>query len=196
MSEFSYYYYIAAVGIAVGLIIISLTRWVERRRQKTLRPHLVPTTPFMMAGTLIVLLALGLSFNLWRSTPSANLDRRSDKIKASLTRDEIAEFKAHLSKCWSPPIGIGDAEAGNFLIRISLNPDGSLNGKPELIRAPATLSGPALVESAIRALQRCQPYDFLPAKKYEEWMVTDLIFSRQGPSEVLTVSGHNELRPK
>jgi hypothetical protein len=189
-------YYIAAAALAFGLIVIGLTRWIEHRREESPMPHLVPTTPFMLVGVLIVLLAVGFSLNLWRSTPAANFDARVSKSKAILSSDEMAEFKAHLSKCWVPPPGAMRMEGGNFLIRILLDPDGRLRAKPELIRAPASLSGPVLVESAILGLQRCQPYDFLPAKKYEVWKVTDLVFSPQGLSEILTVSAHDEFRPK
>jgi hypothetical protein len=31
--------------------------WLERRRSKDLRPRLIPTTPFMFLGLLIVVLA-------------------------------------------------------------------------------------------------------------------------------------------
>jgi len=189
-------YYIGAAGVVLGLMMIGMTRWIEHRRERVLAPHLVPTTPFMMAGILVLLLALGFCLNLWRSTPAPNFEGRASKSKAILTTDEIAEFKAHLSKCWAPPVGTANGEVGNFLIRILLNPDGTLGAKPELIRAPASPSGPTLVESAIRALQRCQPYDFLPAKKYEEWRITDLVFSPQGPVEIFTVSTYNELRPQ
>jgi hypothetical protein len=50
-----------------------------------------------------------------------------------------------------------------------------------------------LLESAMQALQRCQPYDYLPAAKYEKWKVLDLIFSPQGLSEVLTAAAYRDL---
>jgi hypothetical protein len=183
-------YYIGAAAVVVGVAIITVTRWIEHRRSKDPMPHLVPTTPFMMAGILVLLLALGFLLNLWRSTPRADLNARANKIKSVLTTEEIAQFKAQLGKCWVPQSGIAEGEVGNVLIRIFFHPDGRLNAPPELIQAPASRSGPAVAENAIRAVQRCQPYDALPAKKYEAWRIIDLIVSPHGLFEVLPASGY------
>jgi hypothetical protein len=102
--------------------------------------------------------------------------------KSNLAGDEIAEFKAQVSKCWIAPAGVPNTPGFDVLIRIALNPDGTLGAKPELIRAPASLAGPPLVESAKRALQKCQPYAALPADKYQDWKILDLSFTAQGPS--------------
>jgi type IV secretory pathway VirB10-like protein len=102
--------------------------------------------------------------------------------KSNLSREEVAEFKAQVSKCWVVPAGVPSTPGFDVLLRIALNPDGTLGAKPELIRAPASLAGPPLVESAKRALQKCQPYASLPADKYREWKILDLSFTAQGPS--------------
>jgi type IV secretory pathway VirB10-like protein len=102
--------------------------------------------------------------------------------KSNLAREEIAEFKAQVSKCWVTPPGVPSTPGFDVLIRIALNPDGRLGARPELIRAPASLAGPPLVESAKRALQQCQPYAALPADKYKDWKILDLTFTVQGPS--------------
>jgi hypothetical protein len=183
-------YYIGATAVVIGVAIITVTHWIEHRRGKDPMPHLVPTTPFMMAGILVVLLALGFLLNLWRSTPRADLNAGANKTKAVLTTDEIAQFKAQLSKCWVPQIGLAEGEVGNVLIRIFFHPDGRLNAPPELIQAPASRLGPAVAENAIRALQHCQPYEALPANKYEAWRIIDLIVSPQGSFEVLPPSGY------
>jgi hypothetical protein len=102
--------------------------------------------------------------------------------KSNLTRDEIAEFKAQVNKCWVAPAGVPNAPGFDVLIRIALNPDGTLGTAPELIRAPASLAGPTLVESAKRALRQCQPYGTLPAEKYLDWKILDVTLTAQGPS--------------
>ena len=178
--------YIAAAALAFGLIVVGLTSLIELRRKNNPIPHLMPTTPFMLFGALVVLVAIAFSLTRLFSPPAANVQARASKSKATLTSDETAEFKAHLSTCWVPPVGISSAQGLNLLIRILLDTNGNLRAKPNLIRAPASQSGPVLVESAMRALQLCQPYNFLPAAKYEQWRVLDLSFSPQGPSEVLT----------
>ena len=40
----------------------------------------------------------------------------------------------------------------------------------------------------MRALQFCQPYDFLPAAKYEHWRTLVLTFAPDGLSDVSPVS--------
>jgi hypothetical protein len=102
--------------------------------------------------------------------------------KSNLASEEIAEFKARVSKCWVAPAGVPNTPGFDVLIRIALNPDGTLGAKPELIRAPASLAGPPLVDSAKRALQKCQPYTVLPADKYQDWKILELSFTAQGPS--------------
>jgi len=187
-------YYTAAAALALGLIVIGITRWVEHRRQKNPMPRLVPTTPFMAVGALIVVGAIAFSLALWREMPAAKFDVRGSKSNAALTSEEIAEFKTRLNKCWVAPAGMTGVQGINLSIRIQLDSRGSLRDTPELIRAPASLSGPALLESAMQALQQCQPYEYLPAAKHEKWKVLDLVFSPEGLSEVSAASAYKDLR--
>ena len=56
---------------------------------------------------------------------------------------------------------------------------------PILIEASASAKGPILMQSAIQALQACQPYAMLPAARYSEWKKLDLSFTPRdfnGPS--------------
>jgi hypothetical protein len=113
---------------------------------------------------------------------TASLAAPPSETKSNLAGDEIAEFKAQVSRCWVVPAGVPKTPGFDVLIRIALNPDGTLGTKPELIRAPASLAGPPLVDSAKQALQKCQPYTALPADKYLDWKILDLTFTVQGPS--------------
>lgn len=45
-------------ALIAGLAVVGLMAWLERRPRVGLDPQLVPTTPVMFAGALIVLLAL------------------------------------------------------------------------------------------------------------------------------------------
>ena len=45
-------------GLALGLALVVIMVWIERRPRKTLEPRLVPTTPLMFAGAFISLVAL------------------------------------------------------------------------------------------------------------------------------------------
>ncbi len=66
------------------------------------------------------------------------------------------------------------------MVRVALKRDGQFLNEPMLIQAMASPAGPALVKSAMKALQQCLPYDFLPADRYNEWKMLDLAFSPQG----------------
>ena len=58
-----------------------------------------------------------------------------------------------------------------------MTPAGSLASEPVLIEASASLKAPLLMQSAIKALEACQPYAMLPADRYGEWKVIDLSFT-------------------
>jgi hypothetical protein len=109
------------------------------------------------------------------------------EYQAGLTPEEIAEFSAHVQTCWAAPAGVANAPKLQVVIRVSLRPDGGLTASPALLAAPASAQGPALVKAAMRALQQCQPYNALPAGKYDEWRLLDLRFSAEGMSTVSPV---------
>jgi hypothetical protein len=113
---------------------------------------------------------------------SVSLSAPPSESKSNLASEEIARLKAQVSKCWVAPAGVPSAPGFDVLLRIALNPDGTLVAAPALIRAPASLAGPLLVESAKRALQQCQPYGALPADKYKDWKILDMSFTAEGPS--------------
>ena len=54
-------------------------------------------------------------------------------------------------------------------IRISFNRDGTLVSPPRLLVPAPTAKQQALMESAVDALERCQPFTMLPAEKYKQW---------------------------
>jgi len=187
-------YAIAGAALALGIIVVGVTRWIEHHRAKNPMPRLIPTTPFMAFGILIVIVAIAFSFAVWRDTPSGTLDARAGKSNADLTADETAGFKTRLNNCWVTPAGLAGAQGVNVAIRIQLDSRGNLSDKPELIRAPMSMSGPALQESAMQALQQCQPYNDLPIAKRERWKVLDITFSPQGASEVSAAPTHKNLQ--
>jgi hypothetical protein len=45
-------------GLAVGLVLVGIMAWLERRPRKTLDPRMVPTTPLMFLGVFICLVAV------------------------------------------------------------------------------------------------------------------------------------------
>jgi hypothetical protein len=45
-------------GLALGLALVAIMVWIERRPRKSLEPRLVPTTPLMFLGAFICLVAV------------------------------------------------------------------------------------------------------------------------------------------
>jgi amino acid transporter len=45
-------------GLILGLALVAIMVWIEKRPRKSLDPQLVPTTPLMFVGAFICLIAL------------------------------------------------------------------------------------------------------------------------------------------
>ena len=45
-------------GLAFGMGLVAIMAWLERRPRKSLDPRMVPTTPLMLLGALICLIAV------------------------------------------------------------------------------------------------------------------------------------------
>lgn len=100
-----------------------------------------------------------------------------DSIGAKLPPEVIAELRRHLRSCSKLPAGVAPTDSVRIRLRAVLATDGTLARPPILIEAPPSAKGVAIVESAMSALQDCQPYKMLPVDKYEEWKVIDLSFT-------------------
>lgn len=45
-------------GLALGVALVAVMAWIEKRPRKSLEPSLVPTTPLMFLGAFICLVAV------------------------------------------------------------------------------------------------------------------------------------------
>jgi outer membrane biosynthesis protein TonB len=97
--------------------------------------------------------------------------------KADIASTPIAEFRRHLKTCSTLPKEVAASDKVAIKLRVLMTPDGRLATDPVLIEASASMKGPLLMQSAISALQACQPYAMLPADKYNEWKILDLSFT-------------------
>jgi hypothetical protein len=109
---------------------------------------------------------------------SSGFDSKAD-TPTDLRQDEIAAFKSHLRRCWRLPNSTPATSPARVVIRVALGRDGALAGEPTLVEASASQEGPAVYQAAMRALNECQPFSFLPADRYREWKVLDVSFSPQ-----------------
>jgi outer membrane biosynthesis protein TonB len=98
---------------------------------------------------------------------------------ADIASTLITEFRRHLRTCSKLPASVAPSDPIRIKLRVLMAPDGKLAADPILIEASASAKGPALMQSAIAALEACQPYAMLPADRYGEWKVLDLSFTPQ-----------------
>ena len=53
------------MGLTLGIVVVGLMVWLERRPRKSLDPHLVPTTLVMFVGAFVSLIAIVHLVNLY-----------------------------------------------------------------------------------------------------------------------------------
>jgi colicin import membrane protein len=101
---------------------------------------------------------------------------------AQLSQSEIDALRARISSCWSPPPGIDANSRLYIVLRVLFKNDGSMVQAPTLVEGSASPLGPALAESAKRALLLCQPFTMLRPEHYDQWKDLELKFD---PHELL-----------
>ena len=108
----------------------------------------------------------------------ASFGSRNGSQAAAMTQSELDALRAQVAQCWSPPVGAADASQLRVRIEFGLDRQGNVTRGPEPIEFPASQFGVAAVESAIRAVRRCAPYN-LPAEKYNTWRQVRITFDPQ-----------------
>jgi hypothetical protein len=71
------------------------------------------------------------------------------------------------------PVGVQHASDLIISVHILLKKDGSLAAPPQVVNTSMHPAFRVGSESAVRAVQECTPFNFLPVAKYEAWQ--DLI---------------------
>jgi hypothetical protein len=93
-----------------------------------------------------------------------------------LSQNEMGALQERISKCWNPPAGINEASKIYVVLRVQFKTDGTMSREPVLVEATASPLGPALAESAKRALLLCQPFTMLKPEHYDEWKDIEMKF--------------------
>jgi outer membrane biosynthesis protein TonB len=106
----------------------------------------------------------------------------SNGAAAQLSQSEIDALRTRITNCWSPPLGIDAASKIYVVLRVLFKPDASMSREPVLVEGTASPLGPALAESAKRALLLCQPFTMLKPEHYDQWKDIELKFD---PHELL-----------
>jgi len=104
-------------------------------------------------------------------------DSSMDSSKLTLSEEDA--LKAQIFGCWSIPLGLPYNEDLLIRIKLKLRPDGTLIKTEILDHARMNMPGQGffkvLAESALRAIQLCQPLK-VPTSGYERWKDLQLNF--------------------
>jgi colicin import membrane protein len=89
-----------------------------------------------------------------------------------LSASEIAVLAQIIKSCvqskWSILGGGESAETAIVKMRLRFNPDGTLEAPPQIMNPQSTAYFLAVSDSAVRAVEACEPFN-LPPAKYEIW---------------------------
>jgi hypothetical protein len=88
--------------------------------------------------------------------------------------DWTAPFRERVGMCSKRPEGVEPGDKFSIKIRISFNRDGTLASPPRLLVPAPSVKQRALMESAVDALQTCQPFTMLPPEKYKQWKTMEV----------------------
>ena len=101
---------------------------------------------------------------------------KSDGRAAQLSQSEIDALRKRLGECWNPPAGARDAGQLKVVLRVLFKPDATVATPPQLVAGTPSPFGPAMAESAKRAILSCQPFTMLRADHYQLWKDIEITF--------------------
>jgi colicin import membrane protein len=108
-------------------------------------------------------------------SPAPSLGKADGKA-AQLSQSEIDAFRKRLGECWNVPPGATDGGQIKVVMRVLFNPDARVATPPQLVAASASPFGPAMAESAKRAIMNCQPFTMLRPEHYQQWKDIEVTF--------------------
>jgi outer membrane biosynthesis protein TonB len=100
----------------------------------------------------------------------ASIGAETGRASAALTMSELDALRAKMQACWTPPIGLANAQELVVTLTISLAPDGTVSSIDNMQVPGIGAIYDAAADAARRAVLQCQPYSPpLTAEKYESW---------------------------
>ena len=88
--------------------------------------------------------------------------------------DWTMPFRERVGMCSRVPQVVEPDDKVTIKIRISFNRDGTLASPPRLLVPAPSAKQRALLESAVNALETCQPFTMLPPEKYKQWKTMEV----------------------
>ncbi|MGY3453299.1 hypothetical protein [Bradyrhizobium sp. USDA 4353] len=115
--------------------------------------------------------------------PAANAPEDGQDTGALATTNLAANLEAALRQrvrsCAHLAASMSPNDRVLVRLRFAMTPDGRLATEPEVREVIAPLKAAQLKESAVQALNACQPYTMLPPDRYDEWKVIEMSFTPQ-----------------
>jgi hypothetical protein len=125
---------------------------------------------------------LGLPAPLPPLPPGEGAESGSDAgptATTNLADDLVTALRQHLKSCARLPASVSRADNVMVKLRVAMKPNGRLAAEPMLIAGTASVKALQLKQSAVDALNGCQPYSMLPPDRYGEWKVLEMSFTPQ-----------------
>ena len=88
--------------------------------------------------------------------------------------DWTAPFRERVGSCSKKPEGVEPSDKVTIKIRISFKRDGTVASLPRLLAPAPSAKQQALMDSAVDALERCQPFTMLPPERYKQWKTMEV----------------------
>jgi hypothetical protein len=104
------------------------------------------------------------------------LGSSTGSIVAEMSVNELDALRARLAQCWNITLAPPDPAELRVKVKMRLNQDGSLSQSPEVLEVGSTEFARTAAETAVRAVRRCAPYNFLPPEKYDSWREINMVF--------------------
>jgi hypothetical protein len=100
---------------------------------------------------------------------NATLGTQTGTSMNKMSATEMDALISRLTECWDVPVGMRDARDLVVTVHILFKRDGSLAAEPVVVNHSALPVFQVAAESALRAVRKCAPYNFLPPARYEYW---------------------------
>jgi colicin import membrane protein len=115
------------------------------------------------------------------ATPLGSPTQNAAHMSPSLSAAFDGWLQDAYLRCWTPPPSMPEGEKYISMIRVTYNVDGSLAAKPVLANPPSDPAWRPYAESALRAVQKCNPLQVPPqyAPFFEQWKNKTLHFDPQ-----------------
>ena len=99
------------------------------------------------------------------------------EASAQMSAGEIKGLRQCLAESWSLPENVSAGSDIKVVLRILLKQDGALAAPPQVIEVSSSPLGPAVAESAKRAVLACQPFKMLSQEHYKLWKDMEITFN-------------------